>query len=231
MNIMRKLNTLLRAGVRESAEVITDANAVRIYRQEVVDAEALLARRRTGLAAMIATRKDLERETAAARERIRAREAQIARLSPQERTDALLQLAARDIAATEAFLQELQRRHLAVTEKIAAEELTLRRLLAEIREHRRELKILEAQLSSGRAVPRPDYGDTIAAHLATLRETRAHLSGTVDAGDNAEASMAEAMERVDGDPVERELASLERDDASLRMEEVLARLKGMPCPA
>jgi phage shock protein A len=231
MNIMRKLNTLLRAGVRESAEVITDANAVRIYRQEVVDAEALLARRRTALAAMIATRKDLEREAASARERIRAREGHIARLSPQERTDERLQLAARDIAATEALLQELQRRHLTIVERISSEELTLRRLLTEIREHRRELKILEAQLSNGRAAPRPDYGDTIAVHLATLRETRALLSGSVDAKDQSEASMAEAMERVDGDPVERELAALGRDDASLRMEAVLARLRGMPSPA
>jgi phage shock protein A len=231
MNIMRKLNTLLRAGARESAEIITDANAVRIYRQEVVDAEALLARRRTALAAMIATRKDLERETASARERVRVREAQIARLSPDERTDQLLQLAARDIAATEALLQELQRRHLAVAEKISGEELTLRRLLAEIREHRRELKVLEAQLSSGRTSRRPQYNDTIAAHLATLRETRAHLNGTVDANDQSEASMAEAMERVDGDPIERELATLDRDDASMRVAQVLSRLRGMPCPA
>ena len=231
MNIMRKLTTLLRAGARESAEIIADANAVRIYRQEVVDAEALLARRRTALAAMIATRKDLERETASARERIRSREAQVARLALAERTDDLLQLAARDIAATEALVQGLQQRHLALTGKISEEELTLRRLLVEIREHRRELKILEAQLSGGRAAPRPDYGDTIAAHLATLRETRAHLSGKVDANDQSEASMAEAMERVDGDPVERELASLGRDDASLRMAEVLARLRGMPSPA
>ena len=45
MSILQKLNTLFRAGVRESAEAITDANAIRIYRQEIVDAEAVLARR------------------------------------------------------------------------------------------------------------------------------------------------------------------------------------------
>ena len=46
MNIMKKLHTLLRAGARESAERITDANAVRIYRREIVDAGNLLERRR-----------------------------------------------------------------------------------------------------------------------------------------------------------------------------------------
>ena len=39
MSILRKLNTLLRAGVRESAEQITNANAIRIYRQELADAK------------------------------------------------------------------------------------------------------------------------------------------------------------------------------------------------
>ena len=231
MNIVQKLNTLFRAGVRESAEKITDAHAIRIYRQEVADAETLLARRRTGLAAMIATRRDLEREMGLARERISRRESQVAALSPQERSDDLLLLAARDIAATEEFLQRLQRRHLAVTERISAEELTLRRLLAEIREHRREAKILESQLTRGRAAPRMDYGDTIAAHLATLRETRAHLTGAVDTNDDAEESMAEALDRVEGDPVDRELADLHRDDTSLRVESVLARLRAAPSPA
>ena len=35
MSIFRKLNTLLRAGARESAERITDANAIRIYRGDL----------------------------------------------------------------------------------------------------------------------------------------------------------------------------------------------------
>ena len=45
MSIFRKLNTLLRAGARETAQQITDANAIRIYRQEVIDAENLMLRR------------------------------------------------------------------------------------------------------------------------------------------------------------------------------------------
>ena len=64
MSIIGKLNTLLRAGLRESAERVTDANAIRIYRQEIADAENLLQRRRTALASLIATRKDLETEMA-----------------------------------------------------------------------------------------------------------------------------------------------------------------------
>ena len=98
MSIFRKLNTLLRASARETAEHITDANAIRIYRQEVIDAENLLGRRRACLAAIIATRKGLEREIASAQTRIQSRERQIAAVTPGERTEELLLLAARDIA-------------------------------------------------------------------------------------------------------------------------------------
>ena len=119
MRIFAKLNTLLRAGARETAEHITDANAIRIYRQEVVDAENLLGRRRTCLAATIATRKDLEREIAAAQSRIQSREAQVAGLPPAERSEELMLLAAKDIAASEAHLDTLRRRHAEVTQRIS----------------------------------------------------------------------------------------------------------------
>ena len=75
MSIFTKLNTLFRAGVRESAEALTDANAIRIYRQEIIDAESLLTRRRDALAAMIAARKEVEddiREPSAGSASVRA---------------------------------------------------------------------------------------------------------------------------------------------------------------
>lgn len=225
MSILRKLNTLMRAGVRESAERITEANAIRIYRQEVVDAENLLARRRTALAGMIATRKDLEKEIDAAQARISARENQIAQLPAQDRPEELLLVTARDIASTEAHREILKRRHVGLVERINTEEINLRKLLAEIREHRREVRILESQLaSSGSSVP-VSYSQTVAGHLATLRETRAGIAGVVCAYDNAESSMEEAMERVDGDPVQRELKAQGRDAESLHLESVLARLR------
>lgn len=231
MSIFRKLNTLLRAGATESAEHITDANAIRIYRQEIVDAENLLERRRNCLAGLIATRKDLEREIASAQQRIDRREQQIGGVNPEQRTEELLLLAAKDIAATETQLASLKRRHVDIAERIGSEERTLRKLLGEIREHRREIKVLAAELGSyGRASTR-DYRDTVAGHLATLRETRAGISGTLSDSDTAEASAAETIERVDGDPLDHELAAQGRDPASLQLASVLERLRGIGCSA
>ena len=228
MRIFAKLNTLLRAGARETAEHITDVNAIRIYRQEVVDAENLLGRRRSCLAATIATRKDLEREIAAAQSRIQSREAQVAGLPPAERSETILMLAAKDIAACEAHLDTLRQRHGEVAERISKEELTLRTLLAEIREHRREVRILETQVGSNGAYR---YRETVAAQLATLRETHAGITGAVAASNQAEAGMEEAIERVDGDPLDRELTALGRDGESQRVDSVLARLRAIDSAA
>ena len=134
-------------------------------------------------------------------------------------------LAARDIAATERHVTALQQQQVEVAQRIGKEELTLRRLLAEIREHRREVKILESQVAqSGRSLAYR-HGETVAGHLATLRDTRAAITGAVAASNNAEAGMEEAIERIDGDPLERELSALGRDEESLHLDNVLQRLR------
>ena len=231
MSIFRKLNTLLSAGARESAERITEANAIRIYRQEIVDAENLLERRRGYLAGLIATRKDLEREISSSRKRIGNREQQVAALAPQERSEQLLLLAAKDIAATEAHLAKLNQRHLQIVERINTEELTLRKLLTQIKEHRREVRILAAEHARNIHASAGNYQDTVAGHLATLRETRASISGNMEDANTAEASAEEVVTRLDSDPLDRELAAQGKDAASVQLATVLERLRGLGCPA
>lgn len=230
MSIFTKLNTLMRAGARESAERITDANAIRIYRQEIVDAENLLERRRASLASLIATRKDMEREITCTRQRICTREEQIVAIPPEERSEELLMLGARDIAANEAHVAKLDKRRIEIQERITSEELTLRKLVTEIKEHRREIRILAADLSRNGRLTTSNCSSTVAGHLATLRATRDGIAGTLSNSDVAEESFVEASERVDGDPLDRELAAQGRNDASLQLANVLERLKNMPGP-
>ena len=148
MKLFGKLNTLLRAGARESVELITDANAIRIYRQEIVDAENLLLRKRSYLAGLIAMRKDLESEITSAQQRICNREQQIAEIPAEQRSEQLLLLAARDISAAQTHLGSLEQRHITIVGRINSQELALRKLVAEIREHRREVRVLAAEVSA-----------------------------------------------------------------------------------
>ena len=224
MSVFTKLNTLFRAGVRESVEQVTEANAIRIYRQEIAEAGDLLASRRDTLAATIATRLELEQEIRRLEQRIAKREQQVKDLPAAERSESLLQLAAGEIAALEQELESGKRRHVAICESISREEIALRKLLGEIREHRRELKLLESQVRRQRAGS--STGRTISGRLAALRETRAAIAGRVADTDHLEAGMEEALDRVENSPLDRELQARGRDKGTLHMEAVLQRLRG-----
>ena len=155
--------------------------------------------------------------------RIARREGQLGKLPESERTEDLLRLAAKEIAAFESELQAGKQRHVEVCELISREELALRKLLGEIKEHRREIRLLASQVRRQR--PGSPAGQTISGRLAALRETRAAIAGTVSAGDQLEAGMEEALARVESSPVDRELEARQRDDRALHVESVLARLR------
>lgn len=227
MNVFSKLNTLFRAGVRESVEQITDANAIRIYRQEIVEAESLLAQRRDALAATIATRRELEQDIDLLQKRIGKREEQVRIIPDSERSESLLELTAREIAGFERELASYKQRHIDICELISREEISLRKLLAEIREHRREIKLLESQVRR-QHVP---SGQTVSGRLAALRETRASIAGAVARQDYLEAGMEEAIERVADSPVDRELQARGADDVTQHVQAVLSRLRGLQTSA
>jgi len=225
MNVFTKLNTLLRAGARESAEAITNANAIRIYQQEIVDAEQMLIHRRDSLARMIAGRKGLEEDIATTRNSIAAREAQLSRIPETQRSDELLSLAARDIAKTECMLQQYEEGARKLREKIDKEEITLRSLVREIKDHRRELKLLEADLLRQKLSPNDRPQQTVTGRLAALRATRDALSAAATGGDYAEEGMAEAIERVETSALDQQLARSGLSDEEHHVSMVLARLK------
>ncbi len=227
MTIATKLKTLFRANLRETAEQLTDANAIRIYRQEIVDAQNLLCRRKLALAAMIANRKELEHEIDVANKGVEKLEQKIEHIPATERTDELLLMAATDIAETENHAEHLSKRHIEVKQRILTEEIKLRKLVAEIREHSRELKILQSQIASTKPGAQQSYENTVSAQLATLRDTRSSLSGAASAIDTAEASMEEMIERVEGSAFERKLENIAGSDQDLRINSVLSRLKNI----
>jgi phage shock protein A len=231
MSIFTKLNTLFRASVRESAEALTDANAIRIYRQEIIDAESMLTRRRDALAAMIAARKEMEVDIERSRNRISKRESQLGNLPAEECSEELLQLAAREIATTEAHLDDSKRRHIQLCEKIQREELTLRKLLAEIKDHRREVKLLESDLQRQRGTLRSSENQTVSGRLAALRQTRSAISDAIGTGDYAEAGMEEALDRVETSELDRHLNARGCNTEEQHVAEVLARLKSSTATA
>lgn len=227
MTIWNKLNTLLRARTRQSIETLTDANAALIYEQEIMDVEQVLARRREALAAMIASRKWLEKDIHNAQLRIEQRERQVAALSSEQRSEHLLQCAAQEIALAEAHLGRSTRKHSAVCSSITAEEDTIRKSLQELNDHRREQRVLQAQLALNTSCHSRSANVTLAARLEALRNTRGSLVETRDADCDREQAMEEAIRRTTGDPLQEQLADRGMDDHSKHVANVLARLQSL----
>ncbi len=75
-----------------------------------------------------------------------------------------------------------------------------------------------------------NYHETVAGHLATLRDTRAGITCAVTVSDNTEAGMSEALDRIDGDPLDREMKALGQDHEALHVDSVLMRLKSIDAP-
>ncbi|MAT92490.1 MAG: hypothetical protein CME59_07805 [Halioglobus sp.] len=225
MRLREKLRLLLHGSVNDSLENLTDANCARIYRQEIREAQDLLSRRRDALGAMIASRKDLESELERVGRKIAQRESQLEVLDASTLTVELLESSAREIAALEAHEEHTRQRHTQTCEMIAREELLLRRLLTELSEHRRDLKILEAQLGRSGPAAAGAGRDTVSGRLLALQETRAAIAGGVARQRHLEDAVEEAGERIDGSDVDRCLRQVEKDPQSLRVAAVLDRLK------
>ncbi|MFD2231132.1 PspA/IM30 family protein [Alkalimarinus sediminis] len=147
MNVMRKIATALRGSVRESAEVVIDANAIRIFEQEIVDAEQGIARSKQQLAYVMAERVQLERANSALRDQILSREQQIAKALVIN-DEVLASELAEDILEKEQIVNE----QLIAVQNLTTRERNLTRKIQlsgqQIKTFRRELGIAKATASA-----------------------------------------------------------------------------------
>ncbi len=222
MSLLQKLNTLFRAGAREAAEGLLDANALRVYEQEIIDAESVLARRRDAMAELIVNRREMEAEIDRLQKWVRRREQQVRSLPEEARSDSILELAAREIAAEEQREELLKREHEDLCARIAREEAHLRQMMGEIREHRRDLKLLSSKLRVHGASE--GCQATLSGRLQSLRQSRTAIGERLTRVDWGEQSVQEVGERLDESPLQRALDRAGQGEAAERTALVLARL-------
>jgi len=107
MRIMAKIATAFRGSVRESAEVIIDANSLRIFAQEIHECENHITQTKQQLASIIAEKRRVEREVGAIQNSIDQYETRMAELLQQDDEEAALKLA-QQVSEKEAFLKRNQ---------------------------------------------------------------------------------------------------------------------------
>lgn len=175
MSIWTKVNTLLRASAEEPVTKRVDADAVRIFEQELRDAEQAMGRSRRQLACLMAEKKFLQRDNDSLQLGIRQREDQATEALTKGHQDLAVELAA-TIAEDENLLTR-QQQHL---DRLQQQETRLRRQLRDIARARRhyqsELRTARATRSEGRVtVELRGYRDGMSDQLASIDQSIARI--------------------------------------------------------
>lgn len=218
LNLMQKLSTALRGGAREVLETTVDANAIRIFAQEIHECEASVQQAKKHLAGIMAEKLKLRRQIKQHEVNLTQREQTIRNTLAQEDETTALQLA-EEMAQQETLLSTLNQQH----EKLASYEQRLMQNLTEtthrLEQHRAELRMAQATQHAQQATGKlssqvNDYSDQFSQMQDSLHRIRQQQD---DFGDRMQA-MDEIDARLNGEPAPGQ-------EKRRQAEEILARLK------
>lgn len=203
MNVLKKLNTALRGGVRGVAETIVDANAIRIFDQEISDSEAAIHKAKLDLAKVIAEKLKLQREAVSVGEWIERKELQAAnaiRLGKEG--------LARDVAEVIADKEQILNDQMEKCQQLETYELGVKRSLSslarKVKSYRRELCMFQATANAQKA------SETLAGKQYSITAGLADMEASVrriSAIQNEVSVGLEAMDQVDASLSDRDLDS------------------------
>ena len=151
MSLWNKLGTLIRASANEPVEQLVDANAIRIFEQEIRDAENAIVQAKYQLATVMSEKKQLQRHNQALSENLATKESQ-ALAALEQNDETLAQDIAALIAEDECLLQEQRKQ----ADYLEQQEIRLKRQLRiaaqSIQRYQRELTLAKANRSAQRAL-------------------------------------------------------------------------------
>lgn len=150
MSVIRKVVTLLRGSAREIGESVVDANATRIYEQEIIDAKRSVGEARTNLTAVMAKEMQSAREI----ERLRNEMGRFEKLALEaldKSQEALAEEVAAKVASIEQDLDEQTKVHATYALQVLKLKDLIKAAEARLREHEREVVMARTTESVYRA--------------------------------------------------------------------------------
>ncbi len=150
MTVIKKLVTLLRGSARELGESVVDANATRIYEQEIIDAKHAIEQARGDLTGVMAK----EMQAARAIDKLKGEVVRYEGLAVEalnKQQEPLALEVAEKVGALEQELDEQTRSHANYADQVVKLKELIRQAEQRIREHERELAIAKTTESVYRA--------------------------------------------------------------------------------
>ena len=198
MSVIRKMITLLRGSAREIGESVVDANATRIYEQEIHDARQSIEAARVGLTEVMAKEIQSAREIERLKKEI-ARYESLAIEALDKAQESLAEEVAGRVGALELELEEQSKAHATYAVQVVKLKDMIKAAEAKIREHEREISMVKTTESVYRATR--SISDTIGSTGSRLLDARQSLERIkqrhADLADRMQA--AESLDRELGE--------------------------------
>ena len=226
MSVIKKLVTLLRGSAREIGQSVVDANATRIYEQEIIDAKASISEAKGELTGVMAQQMQTARDI----ERIKAdilRHEDMAVQALDKANEPLALEVAERVAGLEAELNTQTQAHAGYAMQVTRLKDLIRAAEERVREHEREIGIAKTTESVYRATQ--SISDNIGSTGSKLTSARESLERIKKRHEDLADRMAaaEALEKEFGHKaLDNELAAAGiGDNDKSRAQAVMARLR------
>ena len=225
MSVIKKMVTLLRGSMREIGDSVVDANAARIYEQEILDARHHVEQARAELTGVMAKQTQSAREIDRLRQEVARCEALAVEALDKQREDLAEEVAAK-VAAAEAQLDEQTKTHAAYAVQVTRLKDLIKAAEARIREHERELAMAQTTESVYRATQSisdnlVSGGSKLAGAKQSLERIRQRHTDLAD-----RMAAAEELEREHGDgALTRKLEDAGIGPDAARKQQVLDRIR------
>lgn len=225
MSLWQKLHTLMRASAEEPVVAMVNHNSLRIFEQELRDAERSLSLARQQLAVVMAERRQLQRDIDQVASRLQQREAQ-ALEALTKGADTLAEKLAEHIAADQEQHVTLQRHAARLEAQEARLKAQLQQAVQALKTYRRELALARANQSAQQA--RAHLHQASGGLSSTLDGLAASL-GTLQARQTQEDDRQQALSDLDAELNGRDL-DIQLQEAGIASakqdtDAVLARLR------
>lgn len=225
MTVIKKLVTLLRGSARELGESVVDANATRIYEQEIVDSRHSIDQARGDLTGVMAK----EMQTARAIEKLKTEVARYEGLALEalnKSQEALALEVANKVGTLEQELDEQTKAHASYAVQVAKLKELIKSAEARIREHERELAIAKTTESVYRATR--SISENIGSSGSKLVNARQSLERIKQRHEDLSDRMA-AAESLDAEfghaALEKKLAAAGIGEDADRARKVMERVR------
>ena len=225
MSVIKKMVTLLRGSVREIGESVVDANATRIYEQEISDARHNIEQARGDLTLVMAKEMQSAREI----ERLKSDVARFETLAVEaldKSHEGLAKEVAGKVASIEQELESQTQAHAAYAVQVVKLKELIKTAEARVREHERQLAMAKTTESVYRATQ--SISDSIGTSGGKLVSARQSLERIKQRHEDLADRMtaAEQLESEIGhSALEKKLAAAGIGDGSDRARKAMERIR------